>query len=654
MDHTRAVARAVSVRSSGDMFSLIVSPRRLQKRPRLFSFADHDHLSNTLFHAAALGALVMLLVALRLLVLLNLHIASPSNPPPLAPHRSFVAISVDDFGRFSDSVPLQPDSDFIRNNPHLQLRTSPEFRPWYSKATVETSDDLRRLSDAISKLNANVSFEQKVVLTPHWIVGGPDFDAMRAAGCRPSSAASSASLESSPKTQQTKDSTGSEVPTHSMDESLRKSDVTDRSEKSSTPKQSPTSHCVYKERLLSHQSSTGAEQPPFSRGDLRHDYLKLWRDGIWHPEYHGRSHFNVGNWLRLLETDPRAQICFDHNLVCATDPTQLRSEFTGFESISGLTQWLQQGVDAFSAFFGYQPKVMSSPHNAWHTALIRAAAELGFVGAELAEDQEAYLSKSGTFGLHDRYRFDVFFPGFDCDRAISEVTRLLQVPGPKTWSDIWYDFLSTIDMFRVHYRPYHHSPGGNHERFMSLMWHAQNVMSSTYSEEEYSQHTQCMQRAVNAIRHTLPRTVFVTGSELHQIRQRGWSVETWSDSLVIRNYATTAVTVPVPDLSELQRYAQTWHDHTIVVEYLSGSDSSSSSSSSKNIVGADRGHGDDHAEITARVQGNVDTASRSRTPLAIVHEQNQHMRQHVSVGDALTVLPDTVVRLSLTNQDTVA
>ena len=132
--------------------------------------------------------------------------------PAETPDRIFVSIGSDDWGRWSQHGPLWPNL---------------ETREWFgneglwlsggelSKTTAETDDDLRELWALIEAVNEGQPPASRVVLTPFWIVAGPDFEAMRDAGCL--------------------DGAG---------------------------------HCEYKE-LWWHNSSGGLDRPPFERGDLR-------------------------------------------------------------------------------------------------------------------------------------------------------------------------------------------------------------------------------------------------------------------------------------------------------------------------------------------------------------------------------------------------
>ena len=49
-----------------------------------------------------------------------------------------------------------------------------------------------------------------------------------------------------------------------------------------------------------HNSSGGLAARPFHRGDLRSAYQEGFRRRLWHPEYHGRSHFDHKAWVAYL------------------------------------------------------------------------------------------------------------------------------------------------------------------------------------------------------------------------------------------------------------------------------------------------------------------------------------------------------------------
>jgi hypothetical protein len=417
-----------------------------------------------------------------------LDLPRPGRAPLLnKPERCFLSISSDDWGRWADAVPIFPDIAFASS--HEELQTAPAGF-WYRLATSETREDLENLGSLLERLNADVTYEKRVVLTPHWIVGGPDFEAMRKLS-RPLA-----------------------VACHGRDSGRQ-----DR--------------CGYIELLL-HDSAGGLSRPPYSRGDLRDLYRKLYMNELWHPEYHGRSHFSVSRWLRELNiAGSKAEACFNHSLVCGSSEIALRSEFDWFDEHQHLLEWIQGGLHSFRAFWGYRPRVLSSPHNTWTPWLADAARYAGFIGTSLGDVQKVYRMDGGLV-ITNRPRFDAFYPGFDCEKSVNEIIKTL-----------------------------------NSTKFANIMWHAQNAMRSTYSLEEYEKHLSCFERLIGKVRAMLPGLAIVTESELHQIRVRGWSAEVWNSSIVYRNYQRTSVDVYAADPTAFGT-VESWHGKDLVMEELQG------------------------------------------------------------------------------------
>eukprot|EP00960_Hanusia_phi_P071324 767529-Hanusia_phi.AAC.2 len=129
-----------------------------------------------------------------------------------------------------------------------------------SRATAETRSDLDELFDMLRRLNMGHPAPKQVVLTPFWVVAGPDYDGMRDAGC-PGLAG-----------------------------------------------------CSYRE-LWWHNSSGGIARSPYERGDLREHYRLGFQEGLWHPEYHGRSHFDADAWVGYLkQDDPVSSLYFNNGM----------------------------------------------------------------------------------------------------------------------------------------------------------------------------------------------------------------------------------------------------------------------------------------------------------------------------------------------------
>jgi hypothetical protein len=185
-------------------------------------------------------------------------------------------------------------------------------------------------------------------------------------------------------------------------------------------------------------------------------------------------------------------------------------------------QWISVGLHAFTEFWGYKPVVVSSPHNTWSSSLLQSIFQLGFIGAELGDNQTDLLETYNTYNhlsLMNRFRYDAFYPEFRLDSRLEQL-------------------ISHI----------------NKTRFTSLLWHAQNVLSSCFDTSHLNYLSNCFVETVKKLRQLDDcHVVFLTSSELHQIRRQGWSREVWNDCLVYRNFLKKPVATNVDDLSLLLR-----------------------------------------------------------------------------------------------------
>jgi hypothetical protein len=171
--------------------------------------------------------------------------------------RVFISFGSDDWGRWSNSLPVWPNQE-ARLSATNQIGWLSGGMPMMS--TAETQADIFYLRKLIEEINQNAPYQQSLILTPYFVVAGPDYESMRGLGCP------------------------------------------------------YTSTCEYRE-LFWHNSSGGLARQPYDRGDLRRAYFDLLRDGLWHPEYHGRSHFDTRAWVNYLRSgDQYARYYFDRGM----------------------------------------------------------------------------------------------------------------------------------------------------------------------------------------------------------------------------------------------------------------------------------------------------------------------------------------------------
>lgn len=220
--------------------------------------------------------------------------------------------------------------------------------------------------------------------------------------------------------------------------------------------------------------------------------------------------------------DEWARECFAAGLICSSQYSGLRSEYTDFATLAEMEAWMRGGVESFERFWGYRPTTSSLPHNVSHPWLGTVSDNQNFIGVDTAV-ADAW-GASGLLSTNDRVRFDTYWSNFNVTSRVAEIVNSLEQRSP----------------------------------FALLMWHAQNALGSTYSPEQLSQNLNTFAEGIRLLRESVKDLVFVTSSEFHQIKRKGWSQEIWSDHLLLRNYRVHPLKYVVPNLKELNSHAESW------------------------------------------------------------------------------------------------
>ena len=409
--------------------------------------------------------------------------------------RKFIAIGSDDWGRWADAAPIFPNATVKATLSGLGFTTTGS----YQNNTAETQADILSLRSTVQSLNFGTNFSQDITITPFWIVGGPNFTAMASSGCP--------------------DGAG----------------------------------CAYSE-LLINNSAGGLALAPYNRGDLRPYYQQLYDEKIWHPEYHGRSHFTNQEWIEFMVTDADewGRTFFNNSIVAAntsaTDGGTGKTRSLGNEygnrtdtpylySAPYIENWTKVGLDAFSDFWGYSPQVTVTPFYQGAPTLPDYLATQGIIGAD--QTSVSYLDQAGD-------------PASTIFASISTATRI----AVDAFAD-GYNLSSKKTAIYSHLN--------STSNFLELGWHALNIFSSV---EEAANTTLIMENFTNLItnlRTVYPEAVFVTASELHQIKTDGWSREVWNDHFVYRNYLNTTKSVNLVNLRGVNTDATTWAGDQLIV-----------------------------------------------------------------------------------------
>lgn len=118
--------------------------------------------------------------------------------------------------------------------------------------------------------------------------------------------------------------------------------------------------------------------------------FELWQEGfrkkIFFPQFHGREHLNVINWLDMLKIGSKETIlAFNNNLfgISTSITTETRKSYLAaldFKDISELKfhkEMLEEGLDLFNTIFGFTSNSFIAPNYTWHPEIEPVLANKG-------------------------------------------------------------------------------------------------------------------------------------------------------------------------------------------------------------------------------------------------------------------------------------
>jgi len=143
----------------------------------------------------------------------------------------------------------------------------------------------------------------------------------------------------------------------------------------------------------------------------REQVEQLWKqgikDGIYHPQFHGREHVNVIRWMEALRAQTDAiKFTFDRHTTFSGDGDYNFMEVLDFNSREDLSQMknsLTEGLDMFEEQFGFRSKSFIPPCYTWNSDVEQTLAE---GGVRYLQGLVTQLVPTGTFGNYNKkYHF---------------------------------------------------------------------------------------------------------------------------------------------------------------------------------------------------------------------------------------------------------
>jgi hypothetical protein len=116
----------------------------------------------------------------------------------------------------------------------------------------------------------------------------------------------------------------------------------------------------------------------------------LWKEGIRNkiflPQFHGREHLNVMEWLRALQAgDAETMLAFDNrcwgfnnkNMSGSSISYQAAFDLYNVEDLSVQAEAIKEGLDLFEQLFGYRATYFVPPNGPFNNSLQKIAADGG-------------------------------------------------------------------------------------------------------------------------------------------------------------------------------------------------------------------------------------------------------------------------------------
>ena len=283
----------------------------------------------------------------------------------------------------------------------------------------------------------------------------------------------------------------------------------------------------------------------WQRGDFLAKAREGIKRGIWHPVYHGNSHFNPKRWMKLLaQGDERTVFAFKfQSLVDGT--SQDSYEYDPDLSTSEQEETISIGLERFCEVFGYHPKSCIAPRYVWQNRTEKLLAKYGIKVIQGKNLQEVQRSFS--------------------DKVRGKMINFMgKKASDKTWQISMGDYNRALDLTYLT-RNVHFEPWGKDEscykargacyaysKILSAWENNEPAIVSThrinyvYLDEQWvEENLRQLDSLLNRIQTNHPEAVYLTDWEVAQLYRNGTSVMQFGEAIVCRNYTSSKRTFKV-------------------------------------------------------------------------------------------------------------
>lgn len=205
--------------------------------------------------------------------------------------------------------------------------------------------------------------------------------------------------------------------------------------------------------------------------------FNLWTQGIatkvWHPQFHGREHLNVSQWMKALKNNDRVtRLAFDHDFFGVGEDSGVRIQggtyMRAFNECNPQYLPLQKeiiisGLTLFDEIFGYKSKSFIAPCYTWNTSVEKTLDTCGVkylqgmitqscpIDINRYKTKYHYIGQKNQFGQRYLIR-NAFFepsqsPNYDwVDDCLNRISIAFFWNKPATISTHRLNFIGAIDV----------------------------------------------------------------------------------------------------------------------------------------------------------------------------------------------------------------
>lgn len=285
----------------------------------------------------------------------------------------------------------------------------------------------------------------------------------------------------------------------------------------------------------------------WQRGDFIAKAKEGIEKGIWHPVYHGNTHFNRFEWMKGLKADDEStMLAFKHQTFITGNNTDYH-EYDPVLAANQQEMLISTGIGRFRDVFGYYPKAAIAPTYVWQNKTEKILAKYGIQVIE----GKSYQQIQRRFSAKVRGKL---------------INWLGKKAPDKPWQISMGNYNPKLKLYylnrNVYFEPFGRKDArhGAERAYKDIVeaWEKNEPavvcthrINYVYLEDHWvAENLNQLELLLSMIQTHHPEAVYLTDWEVVQLYSKGTSTMQYGDSIICRNYASSnkeiRVEIPQP------------------------------------------------------------------------------------------------------------